>query len=310
MMSQRLCIFACVLFSPMAAAAPLTGQFVTRGNGNPIGDVTVRINDENKAESDATGAFTIELPEGPHTLTFDSVDHEPKTIQITMPLSKPIRVYLEPIAAPLEIVVEAFTPIPHLSKQSVDAEMAYETPGTHDDSVRLVQALPGVMVQREFAPSTGDVSVRASRPGDNRYFLDGIEIPYLYHFNQYASVFPTSQIQSLDLYSSTFGAEFGDAIGAVVDASSKSEVPDVIHGGVSFNTIMVGADVRAPLSKSLWASASVRRSYHDIAGDTSPQYWFGPVFGLLSSLGTRAHQQSDCTFCVALGIGTPVQPVN
>ena len=103
MMSQRLCIFACVLFSPMAAAAPLTGQFVTRGNGNPIGDVAVRINDENKAESDETGAFTIELPEGPHTLTFDSVDHEPKTIQITMPLSKPIRVYLEPIAAPLEL---------------------------------------------------------------------------------------------------------------------------------------------------------------------------------------------------------------
>ena len=105
-----------------------------------------------------------------HTLTFDSVDHEPKTIQITMPLSKPIRVYLEPIAAPLEIVVEAFTPSPHVSKQSVDAEMAYETPGTHDDSVRLVQ-LPGVMVQREFAPSTGDVSVRASRPRQSVFLM-------------------------------------------------------------------------------------------------------------------------------------------
>lgn len=296
-MSRRRPLAMAVLFSfgwcAVAIAAPLHGELVTKGNGSPISEVQVLITGAQNVQSDLKGTFTVELTDGPHTLTFDSVDHKPKTIQITMPLDRPIRVFLEPIDEPLEIVVESFTPSPHVSRHSVDAEMAYETPGTHDDSVRLVQALPGVMVQREFAPSTGDVSVRASRPGDNRYFLDGIEIPYLYHFNQYASVFPTSQIQSLELYSSTFGAEFGDAIGAVVDASSKSDVPDALHGGVSFNTIMVGADVRTPLSKSLWASASIRRSYHDIAGDSNPQYLVWPRFSDFSLRLERVRENSQ-----------------
>ena len=65
--------------------------------------------------------------------------------------------------------------------------------------------------------------MRGSQPGDNRYYLDGIEIPYLYHFNQYASVFPASQVGTLELFPSTFSARYGDAVGAIVEAQSRLE---------------------------------------------------------------------------------------
>lgn len=192
---------------------------------------------------------------------------------------RPLRVQLQASDADLLVVVEGLRTTPHATRHVVDAEQATETPGTLDDAVRLVQSLPGVTVQRELSPTSGDLSVRGSAPGDSRYFLDGVEIPYLYHFNQYASVFPTSQIGTLELLPSTFGPSFGDATGAVVDARSRLEVPRAVHGGAHVNFVMAGGDVKAPVGDDgVWVSASGRRSYQDLAGEQTTQYPVWPVF--------------------------------
>lgn len=178
-----------------------------------------------------------------------------------------------------EVVVESFKPTAHPSRHVVDAEIAEQTPGALDDAVRLVQALPGVTVQREYTRSQGDLSIRGSSPGDNRYYLDGIEVPYLYHFGQYASVFPTSQLASLELYPSTFGAAYGDAIGGVVEARSDDRRPDALHGGASLNFVMAGADARAPIGPRAWVSVSARRSFLDAIERDNAQYTLWPRFG-------------------------------
>jgi hypothetical protein len=196
-------------------------------------------------------------------------------------------VWLEPgKPAVLEVVVEGLKVTADATRYAVDGEQAVETPGTLEDAVRLVQALPGVTVQREYSPSSGDLSVRGSTTGDSRYFLDGIEIPYLYHYNQYASVFPATQIASLELFPSTFSARYGDSVGAVIEARSHEAPPTELHGSAHVNFVMAGGDVTAPFGRPdvggkrpWWFSAAARRSYQDLAGEGSLQYPLWPVFG-------------------------------
>jgi hypothetical protein len=197
---------------------------------------------------------------------------------MTPPLDKPLRIWLVPAGKPGEVVVEAFKTTSDVSRHHVDAEQAYETPGTYDDAVRLVQALPGVNIQREFSPSSGDVSVRGSIAGDSRYYYDGVEVPYLYHFNQYASVFPASQLDNIELFSSTFSSRYGDSVGAIVEATSKEGRPDHVTGNVGFNLVNIGADLRIPLPKKWWMSVAARRSYQDLATSATTQYPLWPRF--------------------------------
>jgi hypothetical protein len=263
-----------------AWASPVEGRALEKGTGLPIPGAVVTLPDGAEVPVGPDGRFTVDLPDGVEArLQIQADGWDALWVSVTPPLDKPLQAWMLPADAPLEVVIEAFRPTGDLSRHRVDAEMAYETPGTYDDAVRLVQSQPGVVVQREFSPSSGDITVRGSQPGDNRYYFDGIEVPYLYHFNQYASVLPASQLASLDLYPSTFGAQLGDSNGAIVEAVSKAERPEKVSGSVAFNLVMVGADLRIPIPKKRWwVSVSGRRSYQDLAGESSLQYPSWPTF--------------------------------
>jgi outer membrane receptor protein involved in Fe transport len=179
----------------------------------------------------------------------------------------------------LEIIVEAHRESPHAVRQVLDRERVTLTPGTHDDPFRLLQALPGVAMTPEYSPNAGEVAIRGAAPGDNRFFLDGVELPYLYHFNQYASVLHTRLLDELALYPSTFGAAYGNATGAVIDAKTVSDIPEEAEGGVNFNAIMLGGRYRRPLGEGKAISIAGRRSFLDwINGGSEGQYVVWPRF--------------------------------
>jgi hypothetical protein len=275
-----------------AWAEPISGTVRERGSGDPIADVQVTAG-EAVTTTGADGGFALDVPADLASVRFEHADYVPQTVEIGPPRegvelgAEPLTVWLEALPPPMEVVVEAFALTPHVSRHRVDAEQAFETPGTLDDAVRLVQALPSVTIQREYGPNAGALMVRGAGPADSRYLLDGIELPYLYHYNQYSSVFPSSQLDSLDLYPSTFGAAFGDAVGATVDARSKTEAPKALHGTVTANFLMAGGDVSAPLGGGWWGSASGRRSYLDLAGEGSAQYTLWPIFHDYSARAQR-----------------------
>ena len=236
--------------------------------------------------SDAEGRFTLQLPPDAATvqLNVSLAGFDERAVPITMPPAGHLQIVLRSGApgeggAMGEIVVEdtqeAAAPIQH----TLDREQVELTPGTHSDAVRLVQALPGVAVTREYAPSAGALAIRGAGPDEHRLLLDGVELPYLFHFKQFTSVVNTGLLEELTLYPSAFGADHGDATGAVVDARTKTLTPDRPHVGVDINAIMAGGLVRTPLGRDLYLSASGRRSYMDwIVGGGSGQYTVWPVF--------------------------------
>lgn len=259
-----------------AAAAPVS-LVILDAAGDPVGAQNIVVSGQTVV-TDQRGRVSVDLPEGTSVVQIAVPGYAVIRRSLAAPSARPVRVVLRASEASLELVVEGERITPHVSRHVVDAEKAEETPGALDDAVRLVQSLPGVTVQREYSPTSGALSVRGAAPQDSRYFLDGIEIPYLYHFNQYASVFPTSQIGQLELLPSTFSAAYGDATGAVVDARSKLDAPASTRGNAHLNFVMVGGDVRAPLGDGWWVSVSGRRSYQDLVGEQSPQYPVWPVF--------------------------------
>lgn len=259
--------------------------------GDPVGGAVVRWS-THEALTDARGRVEIDL-DGATSVEVSAEGFADAVVAIEGEPAK-LRVWLNPGQGALEVVVEGLRPTSHATRHAVDAEMALETAGNHEDAVRLVQSLPGVAVQREYAPGAGDLVVRGAAPAESRYYLDGIEIPYLYHFNQYASVFPASQVDSLELFPSAFGAAYGDAVGGIVEARSPLTPPRTVHGSISTSFVMGGGDIKAPIQKGplkgWWLSAAGRRSYLDFAGENSTQYPRWPRFW---DYGLRAEQGDE-----------------
>ena len=103
-------------------------------------------------------------------------------------------------------VVERNEEVP-VSLQKLTIQEIERSPGSNRDISKVIQSLPGVASSPSFR---NDVIVRGGGPGENRFYLDGVEIPYLNHFStQGASGGPVGIInvdfiREVQLYSSAF----------------------------------------------------------------------------------------------------------
>ncbi len=263
------------------AGTPLKGTVYEQGTGAPI-SATILLPDGSAVEADAKGHFTLEVPVGT-SITVTAPGFASTVLPAPNPDNpKPFKVWLRAGAGSGEVVVEARRDDPVVSEQRLDSERVNQTPGTYDDAIRLVQSLPGVAQTPEYSPKAGDIAVRGSFPGDNHYYFDGIELPYLFHYNNYASVLPTRIVDELTLYPSTYASNFGNATGAVIDATSTWDTPDRVHGSANLSLIMAAGGIDVPLSKPgkpAWVfRANGRRSYLDLFSSSSLQYTSFPVF--------------------------------
>ena len=103
-------------------------------------------------------------------------------------------------------------------------------PGANRDISRIVRSFPGV----SFSPIgyRNDLIVRGGGPSENRYFMDGIEIPNINHFStQGASGGPVGIINSdlvreINFYTGAFPANRSGALSSVLDFSLFNGNPE------------------------------------------------------------------------------------
>ena len=112
--------------------------------------------------------------------------------------------WLRPELPVPEIIIESSEESLQPFRQMLDKEKVENTPGTHDDPIRLLQSLGGSNITPEYSPSAGEIILRNSEPLQSRILLDGVDIPYLYHFQQYASVIHTRMLSNVSLFSECF----------------------------------------------------------------------------------------------------------
>ena len=255
----------------------VTGKIVDINTNKAIEGVVVSILDFNLiGETDVNGKFKIEnVPSGYHRLYAFSYDYKAyigESFLVSPVTPNLIEIQLLPLNVKLK---EALAKAPTLkapnespmSIRRIGSEEIDLTPGATRDISKVVQVTPGV-VPLAFG-NRNDLIVRGGSANENRYFLDGIEIPVLNHFavqggsGGNASLVNTELLQDIRFYTGSFPVEFSNGISSILDMRMRNGNSDKFRAKLVVGGSDIGLNIDAPISKNGKTTliASYRRSY-------------------------------------------------
>ncbi|MEQ9186784.1 MAG: TonB-dependent receptor [Cryomorphaceae bacterium] len=151
-----------------------------------------------------------------------------------------------------------------VSMRTIGVSEIERNPGGNRDISRVIQSLPGVASSPSFR---NDIIIRGGAPNENRFYLDGIEVPNINHFaTQGASGGPVGLInvnfiQEVEFYSGAFPANRGNALSSVFDFTQKDGNPEKIKANFTVGSSDYGLTLDGPLGEKTTYILSVRRSY-------------------------------------------------
>jgi outer membrane receptor for ferrienterochelin and colicin len=151
-----------------------------------------------------------------------------------------------------------------LSLRVINASEIYRNPGGNRDISKVLQVIPGVASTLSFR---NDIIVRGGAPNENRFYMDGIEIPNINHFaTQGSSGGPVGMInvnflREVDFYSGAFPANRGNALSSVIDIEQLNGNDEKLSGTLMLGSSDMGLTLEGPLGKNSVFMLSARRSY-------------------------------------------------
>lgn len=278
-------------FFAFAQTGTIQGTVVDAVTKQPLIGVTVQVvNTPRGAVTDLDGKYRIEqIPVGVVSVRASFIGYNPSTkTDVVVQPSRPSILSFEleeavTEAATVTIQASIFEPKSDAptSIKSISAEEIRRTPGGQGDISRSVLSLPGVI---SGADNRNDLLVRGGGPGENAYFLDGIEIPQINHFaTQGATGGPLGMINvdfiaNTEFYTGGFAARYGDALSSLMVIQNRPGSPDRIAGDFTLSAADAGLNLDGSLgAKGNWFF-SARRSYLQflfqvIGLPILPSYW-------------------------------------
>ena len=132
--------------------------------------------------------------------------------------------------------------------------------GVSGDTVRVIQNLPGVARQ---PGGFGALIVRGGNPNDTRVYVDGVEVPQIFHFEGLTSVVSSDLVESVDFEAGNFGVRYGRATGGRVDLKTRDPGSKQLHVVADSNLYHALALVEGPATENVSVAIAARRSYVD-----------------------------------------------
>lgn len=176
-----------------------------------------------------------------------------------------------PTEAPIEVLVRGERP--PAGSVELTREEARALPGAFGDPLRTIEAQPGVVPIVSGLPF---FFVRGAPPANVGFFIDGVDVPLLYHAFFGPSVLQPASIQSVELFAGGGPARYGRFAGPVVVAHS-APLSHEWHGEASVRAIDAGAIVEAPFGSDASARVGGRYSYAGLVlsqiSDARLEYW-------------------------------------
>lgn len=227
-------LLCCLCWNVFAAEYQIKGVVIDKSTRQPLEFVNVLVVGLGiGASTDANGNFLItQMPPGIYRLQASFLGYKTElTPEYRVNHVTPyVQIELEEENASLnEVVVTAspFQKVPEspVSLRVIGLQEIEKAPGANRDISKVVQNYPGVA----FSPIgyRNDLIVRGGGPSENRFYLDGVEIPNINHFStQGASGGPVGLIdadliRSVKFYSGAFPADKGNALSSVLDFSLR-----------------------------------------------------------------------------------------
>ena len=277
----------------------LSGKVVDRATQTPLAGISVLVQETSKGTfTDSAGVFRFtDLEIRACNVIFTGVGYKPQTyynIVITAGNETNMNVELEPAIESLsEVIIRTSkrtaavatieTP---LSVQRLTTEEIRSNPGGNFDISKVIQTLPGVGGGIGGGGFRNDIIIRGGAPNENVFYLDGIEIPVINHFQTQGSsggpqgILNVSFIEDVKLSSSAFEARYDNALSSVFQFRQRTGNPNQVQGNVRLSATDLSATLEGPLSdnKKTTFLASARRSYLQLLFSVidlpiRPNYW-------------------------------------
>jgi len=156
-----------------------------------------------------------------------------------------------------EIVVYYKSEEKEVSRRQLTLQEVKKVPGLGGDAVKVVQALPGV-ARPTFGSS--QIVVRGAGTNDSKYYLDGIEIPLLFHFGL-KSTYNSDALEKVDFYPGGFGVRYGSSIAGVVEITGRKAKTDRWHGYADASLLDGSFFVEGPVNDKVSVLGTARRSF-------------------------------------------------
>lgn len=225
------------------------------------------------ASTDSLGIFRIEqVPPGIYRFEATLIGYKSAvTSEYLVSASTPfIEIEIEEDENMLSAIV--VTPSPFrktvespVSMRIIGLQEIEKSPGGNRDISRIVRAYPGV----SFSPIgyRNDLIVRGGSPSENRFYMDGIEIPNINHFaTQGASGGPVSivnadLIREISFYTGAFPANRSGAMSSVLDFRLRDGNPDKQTFKATLGASEVSFSGNGHLSDKTTYLFSIRQSY-------------------------------------------------
>lgn len=238
-----LMLLFCIVPTVATAAAttyPVRGKVIDKNSRKPVAyaNVTVTGLPGKGASTDSLGVFRIEqVPPGIYRFEATCIGYvTTSSPEYIVSASTPfIEIEMEEDANLLTAVVVTPSPFRRsiespVSMRVIGLQEIEKSPGANRDVSRIVRAYPGV----SFSPVgyRNDLIVRGGSPSENRFYMDGIEIPNINHFaTQGASGGPVSivnadLVREITFYTGAFPANRSGALSSVLDFRLRDGNPD------------------------------------------------------------------------------------
>ena len=160
-----------------------------------------------------------------------------------------------------EATAEIEAPPREAVKRSVGEAELTKIPGTRGDALRAIEVLPGVA---RTGVDDGTPVLRGAGGDESQTFLDGIPVPFLYHFGGVTSFFSSRLLSRVDLYPGNFSPRFGRAVGGVIDVRTRDPRKDRFHGALDVSFIDTSLFAETPLGENTGVAIAGRRSNIDL----------------------------------------------
>lgn len=240
----------------------ITGTVVDATTGAPIAEAGIAANDR-AATTNAEGKFRIgNLPFSRIDLIIVAEGYETYFSSARLGAELLIRLQPDSSAEVIKVTGRAPSGAPlHLGTEEIRS-----LPGAGNDTLRALQSMPGV-ARTPFG--LGGLALRGTAPRDTNVYLDGIEVPLLYHFGGIASFLPTAAVDEVELTPGGASTRYGRGLGGVAEVTSRTGRGDGWRVGAELSLIHAAAVAEGPApGRGNWL-LGVRRSYFDAIAEAA-----------------------------------------
>jgi hypothetical protein len=223
--------------------------------------------------SDATGAFILKnVKPGYVKLGASSVGYKSYTsadIFVTNEKTPFVEIALEPTAADLkEVVISGPQFIKReespVSLQTIGIREIERNPGGNRDISRVIQSLPGVASSPSFR---NDIVIRGGSPSENKFYMDGMEVPIINHFQTQGStggpvgIINVDLVREVDFYSGAFPVNKGNTLSSIMEFKLLEGNQEKTGFRGTIGSSDMGFTIDGPITSKTNYIVSVRRSY-------------------------------------------------